>query len=134
MDGQPQRIERSFDHTAVCWNWRVKANYLTCFTEIWNEGRMSKLEDFGMRYLNGDLPMWWYKVWITVASFPLLESPVRDFVRPLGVLPCLKRQFRKLAIRFNKGPLVKFYEPQQIVFSQAGAAKLGHTVRMVMYS
>ena len=50
----------------------------------------------------------------------------------MRVLPCLERQFRKLVTRFNKGALVNYFEPQQIVFSQAGAAKLVHSVRMVM--
>ena len=44
----------------------------------------------------------------------------------------MERQFRKLVTRFNKGTLVTFFEPQQIVFSEAGAAKLVHSVRMVM--
>ena len=82
--------------------------YLTCLAEVWNPEQMAKLEDFGMRYLNGNLPMWWYKVWITVATAPLYKSTARDSVRPVGVLPCLERQIRKLVTRHNKGPLITF--------------------------
>ena len=38
----------------------------------------------------------------------------------------------KLETRFNKAPLVEFFEPQQIVFSEAGAGKLVHSIRMLM--
>ena len=100
--------------------------------EIWNQEQMSKLEDFGMRYLVGELPVWWYKVWITVATAPLYKTSARTSVRPVGVLPCLERQYRKLVTRFNKGALVNYFEPQQVVFSQAGAAKLVHSMRMLM--
>ena len=110
----------------------MRPEYLTCLAEVWNQNQMSKLEDFGMRYLNGNLPMWWYKVWITVATAPLYKTPARNSIRPVGVLPCLERQFRKLVTKFNKGALVNYFEPQQVVFSEAGAAKLVHSMRMLM--
>ena len=110
----------------------MRPEYLTCLAEVWNPEQMSKLEDFGMRYLNGNLPMWWYKVWITVATAPLFKTSARDSIRPIGVMPCLERQFRKLVTKFNKGALVSYFEPQQVVFSEGGAAKLVHSIRMLV--
>ena len=37
----------------------MRNEYLTCLAETWGEHQMSLLEDFGMRYLNGQLPPWW---------------------------------------------------------------------------
>ena len=62
----------------------MRPEYLTCLAEIWNQEQMAKLEDFGMRYLVGELPMWWYKVWVTVATAPLYKTPARTSVRPVG--------------------------------------------------
>ena len=70
----------------------MRPEFLTRLAEIWNEEQMRKLEDFGMRYLNGALPMWWYKMWITVTTVPLYKTPARNKVRPIGVLPCLERK------------------------------------------
>ena len=93
---------------------------------------MSRLEDFGMRYLTGCLPSWWYKVWATVFTVPLFKTIDMDKVRPVGVMPCLERQYRKLVIRSNKPALVSYFEPQQIVFSESGAAKFVHSMRMLI--
>ena len=110
----------------------MRPEFLTCLAESWNQEKMSRLEDFGMRFLNGRLPSWWYKVWITVATCPLFKTTARDTVRPIGVMPCLERQFFKLSTKFNKPALVSYFEPQQIVFSEAGAAKLVHKMRMML--
>ena len=80
----------------------------------------------------GDLPMWWYKVWSTVATVPLYKTITQNTVRPVGIMPCLERQFRKMVTRSSKAALVSYFEPQQIVFSEAGAAKLVHSMRMLV--
>ena len=63
---------------------------------------------------------------------PLFKTPAHDTVKPVGVMPCLERQFEKLSTRFNKSCFVSYFEPQQVVFSEAGAAKLVHSRRMMM--
>ena len=93
---------------------------------------MSMLEDFGMRYLNGDFPPWRYKVWVTVFTVPLFKTISQTTVRPVGIMPCLARQFRKMVVRSNKAVLVSYFEPQQVVFSESGAAKLVHSMRMLV--
>ena len=52
--------------------------------------------------------------------------------RPVGIMPCLARQFRKMVVRSNKAVLVSYFEPQQVVFSESGAAKLVHSMRMLV--
>ena len=95
----------------------LRPEYLTCLAEVWSTEAMERLEEFGMRDLTGDLPMWWYKVWSTVATVPLFKTPEQTAVRPVGIMPCLERQFRKLVTRENKAVLVSYFEPQQVVFS-----------------
>ena len=36
----------------------MRPEYLTCLAEVWGSEPMSRLEDFGMRYLTGCLPSW----------------------------------------------------------------------------
>ena len=110
----------------------MRPEYLTCLAEVWEAEPMGRLEEFGMRYLTGDLPMWWYKVWSTVATVPLYKTSTQNTVRPVGIMPSLKRQFRKMVTRSSKAALVSYFEPQQIVFSEAGAAKLVSSMRKLV--
>ena len=92
---------------------------------------MSKLEEFGMRYLAGQLPPWWYRIWMTVATVPLYKTTAKITVQPIGIRPCLSRAIHKVVTRSAKPTLTKYFEPQQVVLSQAGAAKLVLGVRML---
>ena len=112
----------------------MRPEYLICLAEAWGSEPMRRLEELGMRYLTGDLPMWWYKVWSTVATVPLFKTVAQTTVRPVGIMPCLERQFRKMVTRANKPVMVNYFEPQQVVFSEAGAAKLVHSMRMLVES
>ena len=67
-----------------------------------------------------------------MTTVPLFNTPAHDTVTPVGVMPCLERQFEKLSTRFNKSCFVSYFEPQQVVFSEAGAAKLVHSRRKRM--
>ena len=83
-------------------------------------------------YLTGDIPVWWYKVWSTVVTAPLFKTVAQTTVRLVGIMPCLERQFRKMVTRANV--MVSYFEPQQVLFSEEGAAKLVHSVRMLVES
>ena len=109
----------------------LKPEYLTCLAEVWGEEDMSKLEEFGMRYLAGQLPPWWYRIWMTVATVPLYKTTAKTTVRPIGIRPCLSRAIHKVVTKSAKPTLTKYFEPQQVVLSQAGAAKLVLGVRML---
>ena len=109
----------------------MRPEYLTCLAEVWGEEQMSRLENFGMRYLTGLLPAWWYKVWLSLTTVALFKTSEQEAVRPVGIEPCLARSFHKMVNRENKAALVNFLEPQQLALSVAGGAKLVHSVRML---
>ena len=90
---------------------------------------MAHCEQFGMRYLNGMLPAWWYKVWKTLTTVALDKG--NGAVRPVGIEPCLARSLHKTVTRKNKSVLTSFFEPQQLALSVAGGAKLVNSVRML---
>ena len=109
----------------------LRPEYLTCLSEIWGEEEMGRLQDFGMRYLNGQLPTWWYKVWLTTATVPLYKTIVMTTIRPIGIRPCLSRAIHKVVTRATRETFTAYFEPQQVVLSQAGAAKLVMGIRML---
>ena len=109
----------------------MRPEFLTCLAEVWNEEQMELLEQFGMRYLTGQLPAWWYKVWLSLTTVPLYKTPEQQSVRPVGIEPCLARTLHKMVNSENRSVLVKYFEPQQVVVSVAGGAKLVNSVRML---
>ena len=86
----------------------MKPEYLTCLAEIWDDQNMGKLEEFGLRYLTGQLPLWWYKVWLSLTTVALFKTSEKDTVRPVGIEPCLARTFHKQVNTANKPVLVNF--------------------------
>ena len=109
----------------------MRPEYLTCLAEVWREDQMNLLEQFGMRYLSGNLPPWWYKVWLSLTTVALYKTSEQKTVRPVGIEPCLARTLHKIVNRQNQQALVKYFEPQQVVVSVAGGAKLVNCVRML---
>jgi hypothetical protein len=109
----------------------LRPEYLTCLAETWGKEDMAKLEEFGMRYLTGQLPTWWYRVWLTVATVPLYKTIARTAVRPIGIRPCLSRAIHKVVTKATRPAFTTYFEPQQVVLSQAGAAKLVMGIRML---
>ena len=109
----------------------MRPEFLTCLAEVWGEEPMRLLEQFSIRYLMGEFPPWWYRVWLTVMTVPLYKTVDQDTIRPVGVRPQLSRQIHKMVHANNKGVLRTFFEPQQLAFSEAGGAKLVQSVRML---
>ena len=109
----------------------MRPEYLTCLAEVWGEEQMELLEQFGLRYLTGQLPPWWYKVWLSLMTVALYKNPAQEAVRLVGIEPCLARNFHKMVNKENRPVLVKHFEPQQVVVSVAGGAKLVFTIRML---
>ena len=107
----------------------MRNEFLTCLAETWEEAEMGLLEHFGMRYLTGMLPPWWYRVWLSLTSVPLLKG--NGAVRPVGVEPSLVRALHKEVNRVNKPVLAQYLKPQQFAMSVGGAAKLVNSVRMM---
>ena len=96
-----------------------------------NVGRRSsgQFGTVGMKYLNGQLPAWWYKVWKTLTTVALDKGD--GALRPVGIEPCLARSLHKVVTRKNRDVLTSYLEPQQVALSVAGGAKLVHSVRML---
>ena len=65
----------------------LKNEHLICLGKNWEEGQLGWLEMFGIHYLNGELPPWFYRVWGSVTTFPLFKTNQMDpqQVRPVGV-------------------------------------------------
>ena len=90
---------------------------------------MSLLEEFGLLYLSGSLPHWWYRVWGCVTTVPLYKTLEMDAVRPVGVRNPLIRTLHSRVIRDNRATFAAVLEPQQLALSLAGGHKLVHQVR-----
>ena len=109
----------------------LRNEHLKCLGEVWDDRKVGCLETFSLRYVNGDLSPWFYKVWGSVSTFPLFKNSLRDTLRPVGVKSSLVRTIHKRVVKKDRGPLTEFLEPEQLALSQAGGAKLVHQVRML---
>ena len=107
----------------------LRAEYLTVLAEQLEEEDMLLLEEFGMKYLGGLLPCWFYPVWLTVQTVPLYKTDDQDTIRPVGVRNPLINTWNGEVVIQNKQELKEYFEPQQICCTQAGAAVLVTSVR-----
>ena len=108
----------------------LRNEHLRCLGEVWDDHKFEVLETFSLKYVNGELTPWFYKVWGSVSTFPLFKNSLRDTLRPVGVKSSLVRTIHKV-VKKNRSPLTEFLEPEQLALSQAGGAKLVHQVRMM---
>ena len=109
----------------------LRNEHLKCLGEVWDDYKFRCMETFCLRYVNGDLTPWFYKVWGSVSTFPLFKNSLRDSLRPVGVKSSLVRTIHKKVVLKNRGPLTEVLEPEQLALSKAGGAKLVHQVRML---
>ena len=80
----------------------MKAEFLIVLAQRLDDEEIGLLEDFGMRYLKGELPSWFYPVWLTVQTVPLFMSEQQNTLRPVGVRnPLLKVWHREVVLRTN---------------------------------
>ena len=110
----------------------LRGEFLACLAEVWDDNTMGLLEEFGMLYLNGHLPPWWYRVWGSVTTVPLFKTVERETVRPVGVRNPLIRTLHSRVIKENREAFTDYFEPQQLALSEAGGHKLVHQVRRAM--
>ena len=83
----------------------LRPEFLKALAEVMDPTQMSLLEDFGMRYLRGDLPAWFYKVWLSVQSVPLFKDIQQEAIRPIGIRNLLLKAFHREAVSANKHEL-----------------------------
>ena len=108
----------------------LRNEHLRCYAETGEEEDINLLEAFCLKYVKGEFPPWFSKVWNSVSTVPLYKPD--GSLRPVGIKPSFIRDLHKAVIRANKGVLCNFLEPQQVALSQAGGAKLVHSVRMLL--
>ena len=62
---------------------RLRPEYLVVLGEKMEREEMELLEEFGMKYLQGDLPPWFYRVWLSVQAVALFKNKEKTAFRPL---------------------------------------------------
>ena len=110
----------------------LRPEYLITLGEHLQAPQMELLESFGLRYLNGELPAWFYRVFLTCQTVPLHKTKERTGVRPIGVRNPLLRVLHREVVNQNRQEFIDYLEPQQLAMSQAGGAKLVFSTRMLM--
>ena len=110
----------------------MKAEHLTVLAQRMEEQDMELLEKFGRKYLKGELPAWFYPVWLTVQTVPLFKTEQQNTLRPGGVRNPLLKIWHGEVVLQNKLEIKSFLEPQQIASSQAGAGKLVMAVKSLI--
>ena len=107
----------------------MRPEFLVALGDRLDEREMENLEEFGLKYVSGSLPAWLYRLWLTTQTVPMHKTSAQDAVRPIGIRQSWPRLFHKEVISQSKPEIREFLEPQQLGQSQAGAAKLIHSVR-----
>ena len=109
----------------------LRPEYLQVVGEKSEADRMHLLQNWGIRFLQGDMPCWFYVVWLSIQTLPLYKPSTLDAVRPIGTRNPLSKLLNGLMIGESKQDLVDYFEPQQIAMSQAGSAKLVHCLQLL---
>ena len=111
----------------------LRNEYLRCAAENWDDRELRLLESFGLQYLNGKLPPWFYRVANSASTVALFKTPEQDptVLRPVGVKMSLIRFLHKEVIISSRDALREYLEPHQLALAPARADKLVHTVRMM---
>ena len=107
----------------------MRPEFLQTLAFKMSEEEMLLLEDFGSKYLSGDLPHWFYAVWLTVQTVPIFKTSQQSTVRPLGLRNPLLKAFHRQVVTQNKAEVREYLEPQQLGLSVSGAQKLVFSVR-----
>ena len=76
----------------------LRSEFLIVLGEMMTNNQMELFEHFGMKYLCGDLPDWFYQVWLSVMTVPLFKNEMHEAVRPIGIRNPLVRDFHKAVV------------------------------------
>ena len=77
----------------------MRPKYHVALGERLEDSDIDLLEEFGLSYLNGDLPPWLYRLWLSLQIIPLFKSDEKNDVCPLGVRNRLIQLFHKGAMK-----------------------------------
>ena len=109
-----------------------RPEYLVALGERMEPEELVLLEQFGLAYLSGELPAWFYQLWLSMEAVPLFKDEDLVDVRPLAIRHTLSRLFHREVADQCKEEVRAFLEPQQLGQSKAGAAKLVTSVRSLL--
>ena len=79
----------------------LRNEFLKVLADKMTQEQMQLMETFGVKYLGGELPEWFYCVWLSVQSVALFKTMMRDTVRPTGIRnprPCTGRPFSRTRV------------------------------------
>merc|ERR1711867_61898 len=107
----------------------LRPEFLVALGESMEDEEVEVLERLGMAYVSGDLPPWFYRLWLSLQTVPMYKTAQQSDVRPLGVRHTLTRVFHREVATQNKEEVREYLEPQQLGLSQAGAGKLVNSIR-----
>ena len=110
----------------------LRAEYLITLAQTLDGDRMGCLEGFGLRYLRGELPPWFYSVFLANQSVALFKDSGKVAVRPIGVKHTLVRSLHREVVKQNRGEIVRYLEPEQLALSKGGGQKLVFCVRTLL--
>ena len=77
----------------------MRPKYHVALGERLEDSDIDLLEEFGLSYLNGALPPWLYRLWLSLQIIPLFKSDEKNDVCPLGVRNRLIQLFHKGAMK-----------------------------------
>ena len=90
------------------------------------------LEQFFLAYTAGELPPWFYRLWLSLATVPMYKTVQKDELRPLGIRHSLVRLCHAEVIGQSMPAIREYLEPLQLGMSKAGPAKLVNTIKGIM--
>ena len=73
----------------------LRNEYLVALGERMTDEEILLMEEFGLAYTSGDLPEWFYVVWLSLQTVAPFKTGERDAVRPLGLRNSLTKTFHK---------------------------------------
>ena len=96
----------------------LRPDFLVVLAEKMEREQMELFEEFGLKYLQGDLPAWFYTVWLSVQAVALFKNRENTAVRPLGMRNPLLKQFHREPITQNKDAIVNYFAHKNWLFQR----------------
>ena len=91
----------------------LRNEHLKVLAEKMSREQMYLVQNFAMRYVCGELPDWFYVVWLSVQSLALFKTKDKDAVRPIGIRNPLAKSIHRQVVQQSMPDIVKYLEPEQ---------------------
>ena len=97
-----------------------------------DETKAEVLPNFGLLYLHGALPPWFYKVWLTVQTVPLYKDAEQSGIRPVGMRNPLLKALHSEVLVSVAAEAKAVLEPIQLGLAKHCSEKLVFAVRSLL--